>query len=68
MNPEQQQASPDRSSNEAAMGTLFIVELLACCAWSWVIKPRSWVVSVEGLQEWRGKESGVVDNGGKKGG
>nr|GEU99320.1 hypothetical protein [Tanacetum cinerariifolium] len=38
---------------------------LACCGL--VIKPRSWVVSVKGLQEFRGKESRVVDNGGKRG-
>nr|GEW32562.1 retrovirus-related Pol polyprotein from transposon TNT 1-94 [Tanacetum cinerariifolium] len=67
MNPEQHQASLGRSPNEAAMGTLFIVELLAAC-WglirSWVkvmVCRESWVERVEGLQEWRGKEPSERD-------
>nr|GEX21822.1 putative reverse transcriptase domain-containing protein [Tanacetum cinerariifolium] len=55
MNPEQHQASPGRSPNEAAKGTLFIVELLACCAWSCDSLESGGgcrVVGVEGLQEW----------------
>nr|GEU46274.1 hypothetical protein [Tanacetum cinerariifolium] len=47
MNPEQQQASPDRSPNEAAMGTLSILELSCLLCEGWLLK--SWV-SKEGLQ------------------